>query len=409
MRIEIESVAGGGRGLAKAAGKVWFVAGALPGEVVEAEVERERAGIVEARAIRVIAPAGTRDPDPCPIADACGGCDLAHVRRAAAAEMLRSVASGALRHAPPELGGAVRAARVELSPMAWRLRARLHWDASRAVLGFRRARSHDVIAITPCRVVSPLLLETLPRVVAALAGCSAPDGELEWLEDLESITAVAGWHGASVPPPPSGRLGGFHAIAPDGRVRAGGWGPTGVTMSLPLPLWVPVGAFFQGNRHLAPRLFQRVAEIVRGESPERVVDLYGGVGLLGAAALHAGARTLTVVEASRAAASAAAQNLPEARVVAGSAEAFLAHPGPGTGTLAIVDPPRTGLSRRAAESLVRWRPSAVVLLSCDAARFGRDGGRLLAAGYELVSTELWDMFAGSHHVEVLAHFRRADR
>ena len=33
-------------------------------------------------------------------------------------------------------------------------------------------------------------------------------------------------------------------------------------------------------------------------------------------------------------------------------------------------------------------------------------GALLGAGYTLESVELWDLFAGSHHVETLASFRR---
>ncbi len=405
-RIEIASVGGGGRGVARHEGKVWFVAGALPGEVVDAEAERERAGIVEARAVRVLEASEARDPDPCPIAGVCGGCDLAHVRRESAAAVLREAAVGALRHAPEALSNALREASVERSEMAWRVRARLHWDAARGTLGFRGRRSHEVVAITPCRVVTPLLLATLPGAAAALARYALPDGELEWLEDLEGVTAVAGWHGRTVPPAPVGGLAGLHPLGPAGRVEAGGWGAAEVVMRLPVPLRVPLGAFFQGNRHLVPRLFAAVAAIVRAERPERVVDLYGGVGFLAAAAVAGGAGSVTVVESMQAAADAASRNRPGARVVASAAEAFLRDAGPARGTLAIVDPPRTGLSRAAAAGLARWRPESVVMLACDAARFGRDGRRLLEEGYALASAGLWDLFAGSHHVEVLALFRR---
>jgi len=89
-----------------------------------------------------------------------------------------------------------------------------------------------------------------------------------------------------------------------------------------------------------------------------------------------------------------------------SAESYLEDPGVGRGTLAILDPPRAGLSAAAAAGLVRWLPEGIVLLSCDAAHFGRDAAQLLAFGYKLASLELWDLFAGSHHVEILADFRR---
>ena len=50
--VRIESLAAGGRGVARRGGKVWFVRGALPGDVVEVEVEKEGSRFVEAKAVR---------------------------------------------------------------------------------------------------------------------------------------------------------------------------------------------------------------------------------------------------------------------------------------------------------------------------------------------------------------------
>ncbi len=177
-------------------------------------------------------------------------------------------------------------------------------------------------------------------------------------------------------------------------------------MALPTPLWVPVGAFFQGNRHLVPLLFERIAALARHAGCSGVVDLFGGVGFLAAAARHGGIRRVTVVETHRGAAHAALSNLPDARVLAVGAELFLRRPGDGAGTLAIVDPPRVGLSSEARAALVRWRPQVIAFLSCDPARFGRDAEALLASGYRIENAEIWDLFAGSHHAEILAVFSR---
>ena len=405
MRLEIEDLAGGGAGVGRAGGRTWFVAGALPGEVVEARELRRRAGIVEAVAEAVPRPSGDRETNPCPVAGVCGGCDLAHLRRDAAAGALRRIAAGALRHAPPQLAAAVGEAPVVVSPMGWRLRVRLHWERDSGILGFFAPRSHRAVAIDPCRVVSPLLLETLPSLREALGRCGAPAGDVEWLETLDGATAVAGWWGGA--PAPEGLvpgLAGWHHMGRTGALR--GWGAAEVTMVLPVPLRVPLGAFFQGNRHLVPRLFGRVASLVGETGVSRVVDLYGGVGLLGAAALTAGVGRVTVVEGNPLAARAAAANLPDAEVVAASAESFLGRPGKAAGTAALVDPPRTGLSAEARRRILVWAPEVIVMLSCDPGRFGRDAAALLAAGYGMELVELWDLFGGSHHVEVLARFRR---
>ena len=407
MRVEIRELGGGGRGVARAGKKTWFVAGTLPGEVVEAEPERERAGIVEARATAILKESPWREANPCPVAGSCGGCDLAHLRRDAAVDALRQIAAGSLRHAPRGLAELVRAAPVVGSEMAWRLRARLHWDARTRILGFRGLRSHQTVEISPCRVVSRLLLDALPRLARALTGAALPDGDVEWLENLGGSAAVAGWRGPGAPPEVAVRgLAGWQALGEGGAVLHGGWGASGVTMDLPIRLRVPVGAFFQGNRHLVPPLFTRVSQLVQRHGHSRVVDLYGGVGFLAAAARHAGAGTITVVEATRPAAEAAAANLPGALVLAVTAERYLEDPGDGKATLALVDPPRVGLSAAAVDGLLRWAPAGIVLLACDAARFGRDAAGLVASGYTLKTLELWDLFAGSHHVEILADFQR---
>lgn len=406
MRLEVEALAGGGRGVARSAGRVVLVAGALPGELVDVEVERQRAGVVEARTAAVVRVSPWREPKPCPVAERCGGCDLAHVGRDAAAEVLRAVVIGALRHAPPALAHAAAQAPVALSPMAWRLRARLHWEPATGRLGFLGPRSHEVVAIDACRVISPGLLGALPGLFGALAAARAPAGQVVWLETLDGGRAVAGWLGPGRPPSAApAPLAGWHRLDRTGATR-GGWGEEAISIDLPWPLWVPVGAFFQGNRHLVPRLFGRVAALTERSRCRRVVDLYGGVGLLAAAARHGSCGNVVVVEAQAVAAAAARRNLPDATVVGASAERFLADPGSAAGTCAIVDPPRQGLSAAARQALVAWSPELVLLLSCDAARFGRDAGALLAAGYALETLEIWDLFAGSHHAELLALFRR---
>jgi 23S rRNA (uracil1939-C5)-methyltransferase len=392
--------------VARPGGRVWFVAGALPGERVEAVVERERAGVVEARAAAILAPSERRERAPCTIAGRCGGCDLAHVRREATADVLREVVAGALRHARPELAQAVRGAAVAVSPMGWRLRARLHWDPRRAALGFLGARSHDVVAIDPCRVVSSTLLDALPLLESSLRRSGVGSGEVEWLETLDARSAVAGWRGGGSPPRcEAPALVGWQRLDRHGEQRSGGWGADGVVMALPTPLFVPAGAFFQGNRFLLPRLFERIAALAASSDCERVVDLFGGVGLLAAAASLEGGRRVTVVEAHRGACAAARRNLPGAAVVGSSAEEFLADPGAADGTLVLLDPPRSGLSEEARSRLGAWRPEEIVLLGCDAARFGRDVGTLLGE-YHLESLELWDLFAGTHHAEILAVLRR---
>ncbi len=414
-RVQIEGLAGRGRGVAKPDGQVWLVSGALPGEIVEAEVSRSRAGIHEANALRCLDnPHAARESDPCPHAQRCGGCDWPHVQPRAGASLKRAVAAGAAR-THPELAQRLTSAQVTSSPAAYRLRSRLHWDPENRRLGFYRRHSWDVTPIDGCRLISPRLSRSLDRLAAVLSPTVPAPVDVEWLENLDGSEAVAALRPARGGPrdldrrwlPPASAamelVDGCHLLARSG-AHLSGWGADGVTMDLPCPLWVPIGSFFQVNRHLALPLFTTMTRLV-GPGSEPVWDLHGGVGLLAAAASSTGERPVTLVEPFRPAARAATRNLPAARVVVGrTAEAYLSrHRRLASQAVVITDPPRVGMSPRLRNQLAGWHPSRLVTMACDPATWARDAAFFLERGYRLTDLELFDLFPHTSHVELLAH------
>lgn len=391
-----------------------MVAGALPGEHVRATLIRRRAGVVEAVATEVLDdlhPA--RECDPCPHAMGCGGCDWPHVLAAEGAALKRATAAEAAR-SHSELAALVAAAPIASSPLAYRIRARLHWDPVSARLGFYQPRSWRVTSIPSCRILSPKLMRALPHLVTALVRRCPERVDVEWLEGSDAREAVAALRPARGGPAtvepswvPSEAetdvdVTGFHILSKRGAARAV-WGAEEVTMRLPIPLRVPIGAFFQGNRHLLEPLFDRVSELV-GPSPDPVYDLHAGVGFLAAAARAAGATTLTLVEPHRPAARAARRNLEGARVEVGrTAEAFLESSGPlSRRALVMTDPPRTGMSSTLRRRIAGWRPNSILMLGCDPATWARDAASFCDIGYRPRVVELFDLFPSTHHVEILA-------
>ena len=51
--IEVEGLAAGGRGVGRREGVVWFVAGGLPGDLAQVEVERRRRRFVHGRVVKL--------------------------------------------------------------------------------------------------------------------------------------------------------------------------------------------------------------------------------------------------------------------------------------------------------------------------------------------------------------------
>ena len=413
-RLLVGKLVGGGRALAPHDGETWLLKGALPGEVVEAQVERRRAGIVEGTAHTIIdGHHPSRDLQQCPHSGQCGGCDWPHVSPTPGAELKTAAAAEAIRGAP-DLAARLRSATIHTSPPAYRLRARLHWDPANDRLGFYEFGSWRVVAIPSCRIVSPRLVRSLSALGRALRRtCPAPV-DLEWLEDLDGAQAVAGLRPAARGPQRlepawipeaddlDGVVDGFHLLSRSGE-RSLGWGATSVCMELPIPISVPIGSFFQVNRHLAGWLFDRVGKMI-GPRPVATWDLHAGVGFLAAAAQHAAARRLQLVEPSEVSGRAARKNLPSARVASGwTAEAYLgqARDLPRK-ALVLTDPPRAGMTPELRQQLADWHPERIVMLACDPATWGRDAQVLIGSGYRLTHIVLVHLFPSTHHVEILA-------
>jgi 23S rRNA (uracil1939-C5)-methyltransferase len=95
----------------------------------------------------------------------------------------------------------------------------------------------------------------------------------------------------------------------------------------------------------------------------------------------------------------------ELQVVVASVEDYLLRRHPRAETV-IVDPPRTGMSREAMQSIVAIRAERIVYVSCDPATMARDARRLLDAGYEVKSLEAFDLFPNTPHVETVGVFDR---
>ncbi len=73
-------------------------------------------------------------------------------------------------------------------------------------------------------------------------------------------------------------------------------------------------------------------------------------------------------------------------------------------TVAVVDPPRTGLRRAGVDVVTAPKPRAIAYVSCDPAGLARDTLYLAEAGYTLNRVVPVDMFPQTFHIEAVALF-----
>jgi 23S rRNA (uracil1939-C5)-methyltransferase len=415
VELLIERPAAGGRMIARHAGEVLLVGGAIPGERVAARVTRAGRRVAFADTIRVLeASADRREPPGDP---RCGGCLYAHI----AYGRQRQLKAEIIRDAFVRIGRIAVETAIEVagSPEhGYRMRARFHVEAGRA--GFYREGTHE-----PCepRQTGQLLEASIDAVEASVASLAAQGHEVVAVElsenvgadqralhldvrgrppstdALERVVAAAGLTGCTARTSDTSVQSAGDPIVSDSTEALSGGRATGGTLRR------HPEAFFQANRYLVGDL---VGAVLDNVSAAPVLELYAGVGLFSVALAAAGrGRTLAVEGdpvSGRDLLRNAAPYYDRLRVVRSSVEAFLAReiqPAPAT---VLVDPPRTGLSKQAAGAIAHAGARRIVYVSCDPPTMARDARRLVDAGYRLSSLRGFDLFPNTPHVETLGVF-----
>lgn len=438
MRIRIDALAGGGRGVGRAGGKVWLVAGGLPGDLVDAEILGEHPRWVDAVAVARIEEGPDRRPAACPHQPACGGCAWMVLREEAQRDWKRRIVIDALERiarlrnvpveptvaSPRDLGyrnkvelvfGRDRSGRRLLGYHAASgelvdiERCLLHDDGGQAIHHsirsfFLEGEGRDEPALDDPRRPIRLIVrrsEAAGAYLVALRGAPGPFASATAFARAirERHPTVAGVVRLTAEP---GRRGGTRTEILDGA----GTLPETIAGTR---FEVPAATFAQVNAPAAERLALEVLEAAG--TPERVLELYGGMGIFSLAIARERRSFGTVVEADadavaagRAAASAIGARVRFVRSAVGPFLETLG--GEEAHDVIVADPPRTGMERGAARAAARIGAPRVVMVSCDPATLARDLVAFVEAGYAVARVVPFDLFPQTPHVEVVARLDR---
>lgn len=403
MRLTIERLGHLGDGIA--AGPV-FVPMALPGEVVEGEVD---AGRMEAPAI--ITPSPDRVKAPCPHYRACGGCALMHASDAFVAAWKQDVVRAAL--AAQGIEAPFRPAIT--SPARSRRRATFAGRRTKkgAIAGFHGRASGTIVEVPGCLLLHPDLTAALPALGEITAVGASRKGEVAL-----ALTRGEGGLDLAVTggkPLEQSLFSALAAIAEradlarltwDGEVVAARRAVAqrfGAARVVP-----PPGAFLQATAEGEAALVAVVCEAVG--PARRIADLFAGAGtftlpLSETAEVHA----VEGEAAMLAALDAGWRQAPGLHRVTTEARDLFRRPlmpdELGRHDAVVIDPPRAGAEaqmREIAASSIR----TVAAVSCNPVTFARDARLLAGAGFALDWVQVVDQFRWSPHVELAARFAR---
>jgi 23S rRNA (uracil1939-C5)-methyltransferase len=407
--LRIRSIVHGGEGLAHHDGRVVFVRGGAPGDLVEAEISGE-GRFEHTRAIRIVEPGRARVAAPCPIVERCAGCPLQHVAYAEQLAAKEALAADALEH----IGGIARAS-YELRPIVpsprelrYRRRARLH-RGPRGTWGFAGALE-GVVPVEECLLFEQRLQELFER----LRGVEFPGAE-----DLGLDTGAAGKgavdvRAAAATPALRKRI---RTLVDEGVVAGAVLGQEIAGDPVLLDSADISGArlrsrpdlFAQANRSMVPALRAAALDALGDAGSGRVLELFCGTGTL-TLPLLACARSVVGVESSAPALQLLRRSADEVPAFSGKLRLVAGDAAQVARDLrdfdaALLDPPRTGAAE-AVRALAAARLPVIAYVSCDAPTLARDAKLLASAGYRLQRAQPLDLFPQTAHFEVVARFER---
>jgi len=429
LELEVEDLVYGGRGLARTNGYVVFVAGALPGDRLRAEVTKAKRSFAEARPVELLRPSDDRladrcvhDGDPCPGAPWQAlpyELQLAHKRRQVSDALER-------------IGGLEGFELDEIEPAIeqWGYRNKLEYSfgerEGELALGFHaRGRWDLIVDAKGCLLGSERTNAVRDEVHewAQLEGIPAYDlrareGVLRNLVVREGrrtgqVQSRLVTSPAAFPRPPVD----LHTVieGPSG----GTDGPTGALGAerleeevCGLRFGLSHGAFFQTNTEMAERLYAIAGEFAGLRGTERVFDLYCGIGTIGLTlARHAGevwgleVIPEAVADAER---NAEANGIGNARFVAAGARTGVRPllEEAGRPDVVVIDPPRAGLSQKIVRRVIECEARRIVYVSCNPTTLAPNAAQLSEAGYRLRRVKPVDMFPQTPHIECVALLER---
>jgi 23S rRNA (uracil1939-C5)-methyltransferase len=409
-KLVIEAIGHRGDGVAAGADGPIYVPGALPGETVEVEPV---AGHPDRRhLLRIEIPSAERIAPICPHFGVCGGCAIQHWEAGSYRVWKRGLVVEALQQARLEAPvGELIDAHGD-----GRRRAVLHARrGSHAVLevGFSAARTHRLVAIDVCPVLSP-------RLDGAIAAAWAIAEVLAPAVKPLDIHVTASDAGLDIDVRGSGPLTAplsaalarvaeqrdLARLTRHGEMVAQRRGPTVRIGKAVVNL--PPAAFLQatvpGEAALARLVLAACAEA------KNTADLFAGIGpfalrLAERARVHAADSDEAAIAALQRAAATTGGLKPVTVEVRDLFKRPFVAAELGRFDAVVFDPPRQGAQAQARE-LAGSRVPRVVAVSCNPATFARDAAELIRGGYRLLEVTPVDQFRYTAHVEIVARFER---
>ena len=391
--IEITSLDHNGKGIGKLNNKIVFVENALPNEIVEINITKEKKNFIEANIKSIIKKANNRIESACPFFFNCGGCDLLHLSYENSLKFKQDKIENIVNR---YLKKKIKINKIVKCDNNFHYRNKTTFQVKEKI-GFYKNKTYDIIPINNCLISSHLINDSIKylqklelKLINKIICRSSEDELMIILEtnndnlDISILKEIA----TSIYIKNNSKYKLIH-------------GKKYITEKIGnYKYLVSPDSFFQVNINTCFKLYSKIKEYAGTNNS--ILDLYCGTGSIGIFVSET--NNVLGVEINKyaikdAIENAKLNNIQNISFICGESGKELENinfiP-----NIIIIDPPRSGLSKEAIKNILKIKPKKLIYVSCDPMTFVRDLN-LLNEKYEIIEITPFDMFPNTKHVECL--------
>ena len=402
MKVFIEKLDDFGRGIAHVNKKVVFVKNALPKEVVEIKIIKDKKSFSEALIVKVLGVSNKRVFDVCPYFNICGGCHLLHLDYDDTLIFKQTKIKELLKKNKIDYEKEIDIVKSDI-PLNYRNKISLKIENKE--IGFYQENTHKLIPIKECVLAKSSINEVIKNshllnlenanltirsnyndeILLIINTCEKPNIELDKLKEKIKLVGI---------------------VFNEKTIYGNNFFYERLNNKL---FKVSFDSFFQINLNIASKLFDFILDNIRDGS--KVLDLYSGVGTLGIVASSKALKVYSVEIIKNAVLNgifnASLNKRSDIKYILGDVSNLINKINEEFDTL-IIDPPRRGLDKNTIDFILRKKPSKIIYVSCDANTLMRDLKKL-EDSYEINDFKIMDMFSFTYHVECMCILNIKDR
>lgn len=396
--IEISSLDHSGRGIGRLNNKIVFVENALPGEIVEIKVLKEKKNFIEASVLNYIKRSENRVESPCKYFNLCGGCDIMHISYNDQLKFKQNKVENIIKK---YLGEDIKINKIVKSDNIFNYRGKTTFQV-KGKIGFYKNKTYELIQIDKCLIsdnivnnaIKHLKLLDLSKIEKII--CRTGSNELMVIieskkEDID-ISAIKDISSSIY-------------IKNDCKYKLV-YGKEYITEKIgPYKFLVSPDSFFQVNINVCEKLYSKIKDYVG--TNKNVLDLYCGTGSIGI--FVSKDNNVLGIEINKSAIEDAKKNadinhVNNIKFICGDSGKSIENLNFKSDVI-IVDPPRSGLSSKTINNILKFDCDKLIYVSCDPMTLARDLN-ILKNKFKINEITPFDMFPNTHHVECLTYMSK---